>query len=416
MLQEKCAALTRRIEIWRKIQELYLPVATPLFSAASSPSDATSEDDELENNIRSQHTSQTFVKAEDIQLWLPSELPASLRVADSIKAVASREVELHKAQAYDALANIRRLHRTIAGISVFKKLNLVNEGQKTNTQLQDYYDKFNTQVRNSVHRYRAAWSALIALGPFGDWTIHLKELRNADVRGPSSVDDDDDPKSVGEGRRKVLWIWLVYHANPDTGTVAEDFSDAVRVEWARTKARGERWKEEVALLQEEMRRTLVFLEWKTGWWRTQGGCRSGDTSPELQQGLHAYALKQVLVLDDLRTRFAKKWYKVLMAHGISLRWASKHVPKDGDGALHVGGASDEEDQGDDSSDQGDDSSDEEDEGSSMDVDRLPYYCYVTFISYDIHMLANGLVQIHVEHGYKKLGPPIKRFYWWVHEV
>jgi hypothetical protein len=43
---------------------------------------------------------------------------------------------------------------------------------------------------------------------------------------------------------------------------------AVRVEWAHAKAWKMRWQEEVELLQEEMRRTLQYLEWQAVWWET----------------------------------------------------------------------------------------------------------------------------------------------------
>ena len=40
----------------------------------------------------------------------------------------------------------------------------------------------------------------------------------------------------------------------------------LRVQWTTSHARMERWVEEVALLQEEMRRVVMFLEWKSESW------------------------------------------------------------------------------------------------------------------------------------------------------
>jgi hypothetical protein len=41
------------------------------------------------------------------------------------------------------------------------------------------------------------------------------------------------------------------------------------VEWAKSRARAMRWSEELRLLEEEMRRVLVFLEWDANVWTKQ---------------------------------------------------------------------------------------------------------------------------------------------------
>jgi len=38
----------------------------------------------------------------------------------------------------------------------------------------------------------------------------------------------------------------------------------MRCEWVKSKARADRWNEEVLLIKEEMQRVLVYFEWKTG--------------------------------------------------------------------------------------------------------------------------------------------------------
>jgi len=43
----------------------------------------------------------------------------------------------------------------------------------------------------------------------------------------------------------------------------------MRVEWAKTKARADRWHEEVLLVSEEMCRVLYFFQWKAEWWASQ---------------------------------------------------------------------------------------------------------------------------------------------------
>ncbi|KAF8867585.1 hypothetical protein BD779DRAFT_1413196, partial [Infundibulicybe gibba] len=56
-------------------------------------------------------------------------------------------------------------------------------------------------------------------------------------------------------------------------------------------ARAYRWKEEVLLLEEEMRCTLTYCWWKACWWATQGEQRCTGNA-YLDEGLKAYATQQ----------------------------------------------------------------------------------------------------------------------------
>lgn len=79
-------------------------------------------------------------------------------------------------------------------------------------------------------------------------------------------------------------------------------SAALRVEWAKAKARADRWEEEVILLDEEMRRVLVFCQWKSAWWLEQVPLREG-LRPQLAEGLQAYAEGQA----DMERRICLSW-------------------------------------------------------------------------------------------------------------
>lgn len=62
---------------------------------------------------------------------------------------------------------------------------------------------------------------------------------------------------------------------------------ALCVEWLKA-ARHDRWMEEVELLSAELARTMAFFDGKANWWVSLVDKRS-DVSPELSDGLHAYA-------------------------------------------------------------------------------------------------------------------------------
>lgn len=83
-----------------------------------------------------------------------------------------------------------------------------------------------------------------------------------------------------------------------------------RLEWAKARARQDRWAEEVSLLREEMRRVLVFLKWKSDDWFRKGETTtisSLTTCPHLLEGLRAYAHRQGRVFRDICHHFLRIW-------------------------------------------------------------------------------------------------------------
>ena len=99
----------------------------------------------------------------------------------------------------------------------------------------------------------------------------------------------------------------------------EEFTETMHAEWARSKARAERWAEEEQLLLEEMRRILAYFEWKVHWWQCRDEQRD-SISPRLRRGLKAYAAKQASVYERLATRTASYWVNYLNKLGPLPSW------------------------------------------------------------------------------------------------
>jgi hypothetical protein len=98
----------------------------------------------------------------------------------------------------------------------------------------------------------------------------------------------------------------------------------MRVEWAKSHARANRWQEEVLLVTEEMRRVIAFLDWKASWWRIQGPRRT-DVRDDIQAGLIAYAHRQADLMQHLAEGFAALWYPILMDAGLQIEWAEHYI-------------------------------------------------------------------------------------------
>lgn len=98
---------------------------------------------------------------------------------------------------------------------------------------------------------------------------------------------------------------------------------AIRVEYAKSKARAERWEEERVLVHEEMRRCIAYFEWRADWWHSQERRRE-DLDPEVLRGLSAYACKQATFQKRLATEFARKWGPYLKRNGFDHSWSQKY--------------------------------------------------------------------------------------------
>ncbi|KAI0754686.1 hypothetical protein C8Q80DRAFT_1067603, partial [Daedaleopsis nitida] len=77
-----------------------------------------------------------------------------------------------------------------------------------------------------------------------------------------------------------------------------------------SRARAERWGEEIILLDKEMCRVVGYFEWKAGWWRAQVGRRPGLPTA-VTRGLRAYAEYQASIFEGLRDRCACAWVPYL---------------------------------------------------------------------------------------------------------
>jgi hypothetical protein len=99
----------------------------------------------------------------------------------------------------------------------------------------------------------------------------------------------------------------------------DEFNQSMRVEWAKARARKMRWKEELMLIQEEMRRVIVFHKWKAGWWRDRASARNHPDQVVLS-GISGYANKQADICVRLAEQCARHWLPPLKASGIEPAW------------------------------------------------------------------------------------------------
>lgn len=340
-LQQKCNTLRHRINKWRDIQLSYMPgvthaqalwesgqlLSTPSPSSLSTPATSSSHSISHSNGSASVTPSSNVVTSEQpdiIPLFLPSQLPESLWQSGCVPGLVEKEKRLRVAQADDALGELKRLLRISATIRDYKRVQVGGVSQKVNTRARNLLERFHQKTLRCARRYTAAYNAMCALDPGGDWSARLRFLDHAkDVRSPHRDRDEESAKGKreAEGTRQLSWIWRVQLPL----RVSTEIGDSMRVEWAKSRARAMRWGEEIVLLREEMRRVIQYLDWKSRWWKELCIGRS-DAHPETRRGQAAYAHKQADMFRNMGLSFAQKWYPLLLKHSMKVDWLSEYTP------------------------------------------------------------------------------------------
>ena len=308
--------LYNRIQKWQTTQDFYMPAIMELRAERSSETDSS--------------------HAESIALHLPSANPSAAG------RLVEKEKKLRLAQVDDSLRELRRLLRVTMGLWEYKYTQL-GPSQRAGTRARSMISRFQVKVNRCAERYRAARSALLILDPEGTWSQKYLELKPGDVRPPGRGDHEES-----EGRREISWIWMVRSNDPETAS-EEEISNSthvllydsfqlltsgigLRTEWVKAKARVTRWSEEVALLREEMRRILWFIQWKMKWWMETAQLRT-NVRPDVMEGLLAYASKQAAILTQMSRRFADEWYPILVRAGLSAEWPQEYLQGQSEGAV-----------------------------------------------------------------------------------
>ncbi|KAI0037995.1 hypothetical protein FA95DRAFT_1506217, partial [Auriscalpium vulgare] len=312
--KEKQNALRRRITSWRQIQLLYIPCIAQLLP--TSAPDSSGDDTILK------------VGAPEVEtLFLPSQIPPELRGSGCVPGLVDKERRLRLGQAQDALHQLRRAIRIKHGMVHYKRVHVDGPGQNANTRARTQLQQLEEKTQRHVERYRAAHDALMILDPDGNWKSQLLVLKNEDIR-PARIERD----KLGKGNFEVSWIWQTLRADARDipGAVAEEatedeVNDSVRVDWATSRARIDRWVEEIELLKEEMPRAVRFMRGRANWWRSRASARS-DLSTDMLAGLRAYAFRQAAHHDELADSYIALWRPVLLEFGHADLWAEDVSP------------------------------------------------------------------------------------------
>ncbi|KAL0571397.1 hypothetical protein V5O48_010566 [Marasmius crinis-equi] len=80
--------------------------------------------------------------------------------------------------------------------------------------------------------------------------------------------------------------------------------EALRIEWCKVYAGKRRWTEELALVEEEMRRVPVLLEHEAEVWE---GRRQPEDENPITEGINAYGNRQAALQRAIAPKFKALW-------------------------------------------------------------------------------------------------------------
>ncbi|KAJ7693264.1 hypothetical protein B0H16DRAFT_1669558 [Mycena metata] len=251
--------LTRGIQRFRKLQALYTPAA--LQAAARVPADASQ-------------------LPEDAPLFLPSALSDQECATGCTAGLVNIEARVRDAQCRSALVRLRNQLHIKTRFLIYKKIHSRHQG--ANTRSRTIVTRNESKIRLHLERYQAAWEAIRSLSGGDPVKVGWQKLRKRDIRLL------EDPEELSRRQAKPL-----------------------RIEWAKAYARSRRWKEEVMLLKEEMRRVVVTFKYNASCWDARGQViRVGEVDKLFAEGAIAYAIKQGRMFqqmaEDAKTTFTEE--------------------------------------------------------------------------------------------------------------
>ncbi|KAJ7439025.1 hypothetical protein B0H11DRAFT_2254147 [Mycena galericulata] len=312
---ERTSKLRRKILAWIDIQRGFFPVVDALRAR---------EDEARARIAKTQPI--PGVPVYDLRLWLPSAImkqPEEARREQSIvmQDAQNYEYRLRVGQANESLHEIRR--QLLVRTHLYKYKDVNAWGVRQNMRSSEKIEVCNDRVRRMAAQYRAARGALVVLGRVlenDEWEKTLRPLADTDLRGMprATFADPERQKGAPKGKKRrmqkrkgpkppteVSWIWIAQAEGAKPGESAA-MNEALRIEWAKARARFLCWREEIDLLEEEMRRIQQFLTWRSVWWQDRVDVR-GLPDGAQREGETAYALRQAKLSRDRCAKFAQLW-------------------------------------------------------------------------------------------------------------
>ncbi|GJF00432.1 CxC2 domain-containing protein [Phanerochaete sordida] len=317
---DRRAAIRRRTQTICKIQAIYMPPVAQLVAAQLPVVADALKRKENERRRRahvSSHSSGNPASAneeravnvppEHVPLFLPSEVPTD-HADGLLPQLRSMESALREGQMRNALDKLRVHLHIKTRLASFKARQVRH--QKENMKAREQLETNDMKIRTFKEKYRGARAAKLRIDGPGQWEHEWRHLADNDVRGLRDFDPLLTAENDALPRRQVVTEgsrikWHLGTFNSEAGGLG-GMNEAIRGEWLRARARPLRYKEEIVIVTEEQRRTIVTLYVEASEWAQRASIRDPDC-PVLREGLAAYAAEQAARLRGLAAHFKRLW-------------------------------------------------------------------------------------------------------------
>ncbi|KIK49962.1 hypothetical protein GYMLUDRAFT_183314, partial [Collybiopsis luxurians FD-317 M1] len=228
------------------------------------------------------------VNPHKIPLLLPSSLDNIFRA--QIPHLCKIEAEIREAQCSESLSKLRGQLR--ARQVAYVHTSQIATGQKYITSCRELQQTIELRIKLLRTQYKNAHKCFLILRGPGVWQETFQELKGTNIRSVGEralsaeekemlrmaqlqagvtqeeidimLNDDisnmptvplNPVLALGESKRTLSWIWYTVSGSEINN---KSVNASLRVEWCKARARAQRSREELQLVEEEMRRVLEF--------------------------------------------------------------------------------------------------------------------------------------------------------------
>ncbi|PBK68367.1 hypothetical protein ARMSODRAFT_887998, partial [Armillaria solidipes] len=300
-VHEQHIAWFKRLGVFRQMQAIYMPGCVALIEAKEAVCDSDAQ----------------APAAEEVRLWLPSQVPSDEHLFVCDPKLFDTEFRLCEGQCADALTSLRSKLMACQHLIRYRNANIV--GQRMSTRARTIIDTVSDHIDATAEKYCCAREAMVHLRgeeACGEYKVLAKDditavqVQEQDAKATKKLSKIGGRQSRGapvvrEKPPKISWIWMAL-GGPGS-EVDGGVHESVRVEWLKALAQKTRWCEEVALLHEEMKRTCLSLRFKVNEWQQHADQVNTAVVEEVRRGRHAYALKQSMYRERMSGAFEAMW-------------------------------------------------------------------------------------------------------------
>ncbi|KAJ7753697.1 hypothetical protein B0H14DRAFT_3512709 [Mycena olivaceomarginata] len=195
--------------------------------------------------------------------------PGRWRAGEAVAGLAAIESSLRDAQLSSSLELLRRKLHVKSRLVTYKSLQARAQG--ANTRSRGLSTAMSARSGLHSEKFQMAWEAKRLLTGGDAEAVGWRKLLKEDIRCMQDAEELARNALRHEGELPPLTTDEEEERVVRGGEKHADLEEALRIEWCKAYARTRRWREEMLLVEEEVRRAGVTLEFRAREWEARAG-------------------------------------------------------------------------------------------------------------------------------------------------